>query len=47
MKHRDFIESARALARPFRVTRGERFRIADVDPGDTLKLRREDKPRAK
>ena len=47
MKHGDFIESARALARPFRVTRGERFRIADVDPSDTLKLRREDKPRAK
>jgi PPK2 family polyphosphate:nucleotide phosphotransferase len=47
MKDGDFIERARALARPFRVTRGERFRIADVDPGDTLKLGREDKSRAK
>ena len=36
----------RSITRPFRVTRGEGFRLADIDPGDTLHFGSEDKPRA-
>jgi len=43
----DLIEKARKLARPFRVRDGEGFRLAEVDPGNTLKFGSEDKPRAK
>ena len=35
------------FAEPFRVTNGKSFRLKDVDPGDTLRFKREDKPRAK
>lgn len=41
------IKNARELAKPFRVTDGESFRLKDIDPGDTLDLKSEDKPRAK
>src|SRR5574341_541135 len=40
------IKKARKLAKPFRVT-DDRFRLKDIDPGDTLDLTSEDKPRAK
>jgi PPK2 family polyphosphate:nucleotide phosphotransferase len=46
-KTRDVIKAARKLAEPFRVTRGRKFRLEDVDPDDTLNLKAEDKPRAK
>jgi PPK2 family polyphosphate:nucleotide phosphotransferase len=36
----------RRFTRPFRVERGKGFVLADVDPGDTLHLGSEDKPRA-
>src|SRR5512147_554780 len=38
---------ARGFAKPFRVTDGKGFRLKDIDPGDTLQLGSEDKPRAK
>ncbi len=41
------IKNARQLSKPFRVTKGDKFRLKDVDPGDTLGLKSEDKPRAK
>jgi PPK2 family polyphosphate:nucleotide phosphotransferase len=41
------VKTARKLSKPFRVTKGDRFRLKDVDPGDTLGLKSEDKPRAK
>jgi len=41
------IESAGDFAKPFRVTDGDGFRLEDIDPGDTLDLGSEDKPRAK
>jgi len=44
---KSLIKNARELAKEFRVTNGKRFRLKDVDPGDTLKLGDEDKPRAK
>jgi PPK2 family polyphosphate:nucleotide phosphotransferase len=47
MKLQKVIGIARELASPYRVTRGKRFRLKDVDPGDTGPLKSEDKPRAK
>ncbi len=41
------IEHARALAEPYRVTSGRRFRLEDVDPGDTGPLKKSDKDKAK
>jgi PPK2 family polyphosphate:nucleotide phosphotransferase len=37
------IKDARGLADPYRVTNGRRFRLKEVDPGDTGPLKREDK----
>ena len=37
---------ARALAKPYRIARGARFRLKDFDPGDTGPLKDADKPRA-
>ena len=37
---------ARSLARPYRITRGAKFRLKDFDPRDTGPLKDEDKPRA-
>jgi PPK2 family polyphosphate:nucleotide phosphotransferase len=47
MKTKEIIKQARKLADPFRVTAGEKFRLKDFDPGDTLGYGDEDKPRAK
>ena len=47
MIERNLIQRAKWLAKPFRVSNGKKFRLADVDPGDTLKFGSEDKPRAK
>jgi PPK2 family polyphosphate:nucleotide phosphotransferase len=41
------IKKARKLAKPFRISRGEEFRLKDVDPRDTLGFKSEAKPRAK
>ena len=47
MKKKEVIERARKFSKPFRVTNGAKFRLKDVDPGDTLGLEAEAKPRAK
>jgi PPK2 family polyphosphate:nucleotide phosphotransferase len=47
MKTKEFIKSARQFAKPFRITDGSKFRLKDIDPGDTLDLKDEDKARAK
>jgi PPK2 family polyphosphate:nucleotide phosphotransferase len=47
MDTKGLIKRARGFAKPFRVTGDRRFRLKDVDPGDTLDLGSEDKPRAK
>jgi len=47
MKTKDLIKRARSFAKPYRITDGEGFRLKDVDPGDTLDVGSEDKPRAK
>jgi len=41
------IKAAARFAAPYRVTDGRRFRLKDIDPGDTGPLTSEDKPRAK
>ncbi|HEX7229838.1 MAG TPA: polyphosphate kinase 2 family protein [Candidatus Binatia bacterium] len=40
------IKTARKFSKPFRVT-DDNFRLKDIDPGETLDLTSEDKPRAK
>jgi PPK2 family polyphosphate:nucleotide phosphotransferase len=47
MKLDTIVKKARKFSRAFRVTAGDRFRLKDFDPGDTLGLKSEDKPRAK
>jgi PPK2 family polyphosphate:nucleotide phosphotransferase len=47
MKTKEVIHKAREFAKPFRVADGNKFRLKSVDPGDTLGLKSEDKPRAK
>jgi PPK2 family polyphosphate:nucleotide phosphotransferase len=47
MKTKEIIKHARKLSQPFRVTDGEKFRLKDYDPGDTLDFTADDKPRAK
>ena len=47
MKTKEVIEAARKLSKPYRITNGKKFRLKDVDPGDTGDLKSEDKPRAK
>ncbi len=47
MKIKELIRKARDLSDPFRVNHGHKFRLRDFDPGDTLHLESEDKPRAK
>jgi len=42
----EIIKTARQLAKPFRVTDASSFRLKDIDPGDTLDLKSEDKPHA-
>ncbi len=47
MKLQRVIKIAGQLAAPYRITNGKKFRLKDVDPGDTGELKSEDKPRAK
>src|SRR5215510_10222529 len=47
MNHKKLIKIAHKLAGPYRVTNGEKFRLKDVDPGDTMGFKSEAKPRAK
>lgn len=47
MSNKDLIKRARKFAAPFRITKGKKFHLKDIDPGDTLHLQSEDKPRAK
>src|SRR5207248_7685305 len=47
MKTKEVIEAAHRLSKPYRVRNGKKFRLKDVDPGDTGELQSEDKARAK
>jgi PPK2 family polyphosphate:nucleotide phosphotransferase len=47
MSTKHIIKQVRRFLKPFRVTDGDGFRLKDFDPGETLDLDSEDKPRAK
>jgi len=47
MKNKKLLKKARQLCAPFRITDGKKFRLKQIDPGETLNLHSEDKPRAK
>ena len=47
MKTNQLVKRARNLCKNFRVTDGSGFKLSDIDPGDTLDLTDEDRPRAK
>jgi Polyphosphate kinase 2 (PPK2) len=47
MKTNRVIEGSRRFSKPYRVTDGKKFRLEDVDPGDTGELKSADKSRAK
>jgi len=47
MKTKALIKRARKLARPFRITKGDKFRLKDIDPGELLGFAAEDKPKAR
>ncbi len=47
MKTSQVIEAAHKFSKPHRVTDGKKFRLKDVDPGDTQDFKSEDKPQAK
>ena len=47
MKTKELVERARTVALPFRIANGNKFRLKDVDPDDTLEFTSEDKARAK
>src|SRR5262245_32276438 len=47
MKIKDMIKRVKPFVEPFRVTDGKGFRLKDIDPGDTLHLKSEDKQAAK
>ena len=47
MKIKEIIERSQKFAAPYRVTNGKKFRLKDIDPGDTGAVTSEDKLRAK
>src|SRR5689334_10851426 len=47
MKNNELIKRSSKLANHYRVTNGEKFRLKEGDPGDTLDFKSEDKDRAK
>jgi PPK2 family polyphosphate:nucleotide phosphotransferase len=47
MNNKKVVEKARQFSRSFRITDGKKFKLKKFDPGDTLGLSSEDKPRAK
>jgi len=47
MKIEHIIKASRALSKPYRIANGAKFRLKDIDPGDTQDFTSSDKPRAK
>jgi PPK2 family polyphosphate:nucleotide phosphotransferase len=47
MTAKQILKGAKRILKPFRVSDGKDFRLKDVDPGDTLNFKTEDKPGAK
>jgi hypothetical protein len=47
MKKKEIIERSQKFIVPYCVTNGKKFRLKDIDPGDTGEASAEDKPLAK
>src|SRR5690348_12176641 len=47
VKLKRLVSIAREIAEPYCVREGKKFRLKDVDPGDTAGYTSEDKPRAR
>src|SRR5215468_8016273 len=47
MKFDELLKRCKKVTAPYRITKGDKFRIKDIDPGDLLDFKSEDKPRAK
>jgi PPK2 family polyphosphate:nucleotide phosphotransferase len=47
MTGKQLVKNAKRILKPFRVTKGKDFRLKDVDPGDTLDFKSEDKAKVK
>ncbi len=47
MAERTLVERAHQLIKPFKVKDGEKFRLKDFDPGDTLEFNSDQKPESK
>jgi len=47
MKSKELLNRARKIAEHYRITKGKNFRLKHNDPGDTMGLKSEFKPRAK
>ncbi len=47
MKAKELIKRARKIAESYRVSKGDKFRLKNFDPGDTMDFKSEAKPRAK
>jgi PPK2 family polyphosphate:nucleotide phosphotransferase len=46
MTDKDFLKQAKKYSEPFRVTNGQNFKLKQIDPGATLGLEADDKPKA-
>lgn len=46
MDNKDFLKQARKYSEPYCITNGKKFRLKDVDPGDTLEFESDEKPKA-
>ncbi len=46
MNSKEFLKQAKKYSEPFRVTNGKKFRLKQIDPGETLGLDSAEKPRA-
>jgi PPK2 family polyphosphate:nucleotide phosphotransferase len=47
MTDKDFLKQAKKYSEPFRIANGKKFRLKQIDPGDTLGLGAEDKAKGK
>src|SRR6516165_9564806 len=47
MKTKEVIAKARTFSKPFRIEGAKKFKLKSFDPGETLGLKSEDKPRAR
>ena len=47
MKTKEVITNARRFSKPFRISSAKKFKLKSFDPGETLGLKSEDRPRAR